>query len=57
MKAYVILDRKEDARKVAKVLLEKCFKQPTPELNPDETLKLGSYAYQVYNDQGNKVID
>jgi hypothetical protein len=43
--------------KVAKVLLKKCFEQPTPELNPNETLKLGGYAYQVLNGEGGKAIE
>lgn len=57
MKAYEVLGRKKDAIKVAEILVDKCFNQQTPELNPDETLKLGKYAYQVSKGQGSTMID
>lgn len=53
MKAYAVLDRREEAVKAARVLMDRCLSENTSELDEKEALEVVRYAHHVAN--GGKV--
>lgn len=47
MKAYHFLERLDEAKKIARILLEKCLSEPNVELHPQDTLEFVGLAYHV----------